>query len=233
MEIQVIASGSTGNAYRVSDGATSLLLDAGVPLSKLRPALGFRVSVLDGCLISHCHMDHSKAAGELLRAGVSVYTSRGTIEALGLSSHRLRSIRALEPLEIGTFTVLPFDVQHDAPESLGFLLTSRATKEKLLYLTDSYYVKYTFRGLTHIMCECNYSEEALQESIAAGYVDAALAKRLRTSHMSLDHFLDLLRANDLSKVRQIYLLHLSSNNSDAARFREAVEALTGCEVYVC
>ena len=233
MEIKAIASGSTGNAYRVSDGVTSLLLDAGVPLSKLRPALGFRVSALDGCLISHCHMDHCKAAGELLRAGVSVYTSAGTIEALALAGHRVKRVQALKEIEIGSFTVLPFDVQHDAPEPLGFLLTSRKTGDKLLYLTDSYYVKYTFSGLTHIMCECNYSEEALQESIAAGYVDAALAKRLRTSHMSLDHFLDLLRANDLSRVRQIYLLHLSSNNSDAERFREATEALTGCEVYVC
>ena len=233
MEIKVIASGSTGNAYRVSDGVTSLLLDAGVPLSRLRPALGFRVSALDGCLVTHCHMDHSKAAGELLRAGVPVYTSTGTIEALALAGHRVKRVQALKEIEIGSFTVLPFDVQHDAPEPLGFLLTSRKTGEKLLYLTDSYYVKYTFSGLTHIMCECNYSEEALQESIAAGYVDSALAKRLRTSHMSLDHFLDLLRANDLSRVRQIYLLHLSSNNSDAERFREATEALTGCEVYVC
>ena len=207
MEIKVIASGSTGNAYRVSDGATSLLLDAGVPLSRLRPAIGFRVSSLSGCLITHAHGDHSKAAGELLRAGVDVYTSRGTIEALALAGHRVKRVQALKEIEIGSFTVLPFDVQHDAPEPLGFLLTSRKTGEKLLYLTDSYYVKYTFSGLTHIMCECNYSEEALRESIAAGYVDSALAKRLRTSHMSLDHFLDLLRANDLSRVRQIYLWH--------------------------
>lgn len=233
MEIRVIASGSSGNAYGVSDGVTSLLLDAGVPMSRLRPALDFRVSALDGCLVTHSHGDHSRAVGELLRAGVSVYASRGTIDALGQSSHRLRPVRAGEQVEIGSFTVLPFDVQHDAPEPLGFLVSSRATKEKLLYLTDSYYTKYTFSGLTHIMCECNYSEEVLRERIEAGAIPTALAKRLRTSHMSLDHFLDLLRANDLSRVRQIYLLHLSSNNSEAVRFREATERLVGCEVYVC
>ena len=233
MEIKVIASGSKGNAYRISDGVTSLLLDAGVPLSRLRPALGFRVSALDGCLVTHAHKDHCRAVGELLRTGVNVFTSQGTIDALGLSSHRLRAVRALEELKIGTFSVLPFDVQHDAPEPLGFLLSSRATGEKVLYLTDSYYTKYTFRGLTHIMCECNYSEEALRESVENGSVDPALAKRLRTSHMSLDHFLDLLRANDLSAVRKIYLLHLSSNNSEAERFREATERLVGCEVYIC
>ncbi len=232
MEIKVIASGSSGNAYRVSDGVTSLLLDAGVPLSKLRPALGFRVSALDGCLVSHCHMDHSKAVEELLRAGVNVYTSAGTIEALTLAGRRVKRVKALEETEIGTFTVLPFDVAHDAPEPLGFLLTSRATKEKLLYATDAFYLKYRFQGLTHIMCECNYSEECLRKSIEAGTVPTALAKRLRTSHMRLDTFLDFLRANDLSKVRKIFLLHLSANNSDAERFREATERLTGCEVYL-
>ncbi len=233
MDIKVIASGSSGNAYRVSDGSTSLLLDAGVPMSKLRPALGFCVSTLDGCLISHGHGDHSKAAEELLRAGVSVYTSAGTIKALGLSGHRVKPVKALEETVIGTFTVLPFDVQHDAPEPLGFLLTSRATKEKLLYVTDTFYVRHVFRGLTHIMCECNYSEECLRDSVAEGRVPEGLAKRLRTSHMRLDTFLDFLRANDLSRVRQIYLLHLSGNNSDAEAFREATERLTGCEVYVC
>lgn len=233
MEIKVIASGSSGNAYRVSDGVTSLLLDAGVPLSKLRPALGFRVSALDGCLVSHAHGDHSKAVEELLRAGVNVYTSAGTIEALTLAGRRVKRVKALEETEIGTFTVLPFDVAHDAPEPLGFLLTSRATGEKLLYVTDTYYVAYTFSGLTHIMCECNYDEEQLMASVRAGHVPEALVPRLRRSHMRFDRFLDLLRANDLSKVRQIYLLHLSSNNSDAEAFREATERLTGCEVYVC
>lgn len=232
MEIKVIASGSKGNAYRISDGVTSLLLDAGVPLSRLRPALGFRVSALDGCLVTHAHKDHCRAVGELLRAGVSVYASRGTIDALGQSSHRLRPVRAGEQVEIGSFTVLPFDVQHDAPEPLGFLVSSRATKEKLLYVTDAFYLKYRFQGLTHIMCECNYSEECLRKSVERGSVSPALAKRLRTSHMSLDHFLDLLRANDLSKVRKIFLLHLSDNNSEAERFREATERLAGCEVYL-
>lgn len=233
MDIKIIASGSAGNAYRISDGRTQLLLDAGVPLSKLRPALGFRVSALGGCLISHAHGDHCKAAGELLRAGVPIYTSGGTIEAVGLVGHRVKRVKALEEIVIGSFRVLPFDVQHDAPEPLGFLVASNDTGEKLLYVTDTYYVGYTFRGLTHIMCECNYSEEQLLASVEAGRIPEALVSRLRRSHMRLDRFLDLLRANDLSSVRQIYLLHLSNNNSDAEAFREATERLTGCEVYVC
>lgn len=233
MDITVIASGSSGNAYRISDGDTALLLDAGIPLQRIKQALNFRVRDLAGCLITHAHGDHAKAAGDLAKAGVDVYTSQGTIDACRLTGHRMKPVRALQEVMIGTFAVLPFDVQHDAPEPLGFLLTSRRTGEKLLYFTDTYYLKYRFTGLTHIMGECNYSMDIVEQSVRNGYIPPELVPRLIKSHMSLEHFLDLLKANDLHEVKQIYLLHLSNNNSDAERFREAVQKLTGTEVYVC
>lgn len=233
MDITVIASGSSGNAYRISDGDTALLLDAGIPLQRIKQALNFRVRDLAGCLITHAHGDHAKAAGDLAKAGVDVYTSQGTIDACRLTGRRMKPMKALQEVMIGTFAVLPFDVQHDAPEPLGFLLTSRRTGEKLLYFTDTYYLKYRFTGLTHIMGECNYSMDIVEQSVRNGYIPPELVPRLVKSHMSLEHFLDLLKANDLHEVKQIYLLHLSNNNSDAERFREAVQKLTGTEVYVC
>lgn len=233
MNITVIASGSSGNAYRIDDGETSLLLDAGIPLRLIKQALNFRVRDIAGCLITHAHGDHAKAAGDLAKAGVDIYTSKGTLDACRLTGHRMKAVEALKEINIGTFAVLPFDVQHDAPDPLGFLLTSRATGEKLLYFTDTYYIKYRFTGLTHIMGECNYSMDIIEQSVRNGYIPPELVPRLIKSHMSLDHFLDLLKANDLRQVKQIYLLHLSNNNSDAERFKEAVQKLTGTEVYVC
>lgn len=233
MNITVIASGSSGNAYRIDDGETTLLLDAGIPLRLIKQALNFRVRDIAGCLITHAHGDHAKAAGDLAKAGVDIYTSKGTLDVCRLTGHRMKAVEALKEINIGTFAVLPFDVQHDAPDPLGFLLTSRATGEKLLYFTDTYYIKYRFTGLTHIMGECNYSMDIIEQSVRNGYIPPELVPRLIKSHMSLDHFLDLLKANDLSQVKQIYLLHLSNNNSDAERFKEAVQKLTGTEVYVC
>lgn len=233
MDVQIIASGSSGNAYRVSDGKTALLIDAGIPFRKLREALGFTVSGLDGCLISHAHGDHAKAAGELTKAGVDVYTSAGTIEACGLSGHHVKPVKALSAVTVGTFSVLPFDVEHDAPEPLGFLLHSTATGEKLLYFTDTYYIKYRFSGLDYIMGEVNYSNENLDEAVSDERTPVALAPRIVKSHMSLEHFLELLRANDLSRLRRVWLLHLSRNNADAARFGREVARETGAEVIVC
>lgn len=233
MEIKVLASGSSGNAYIVGDGATTLLLDAGIPLKAIQVGSGFKVRQMEGCFITHAHQDHCKAARDLARLGVDIYTSQGTIEACGLSGHRIRPVKALEEIQAGTFQVLPFDVEHDAPEPLGFLFTSTATGEKLLYFTDTYYVRYRFVGLTHIMAECNYSEDGIRRSVEAGYVPVELVPRLVKSHMSLEHLVDMLRANDLRNVRQIYLLHLSENNSEEQRFRTEIQKQTGAEVYVC
>ena len=50
--------------------------------------------------------------------------------------------------------------------------------------------------------------------------------------MSLENFIEFLRANDMSRVRQIYLLHLSDGNSDAEGFKRRVQQETGAEVYI-
>lgn len=233
MEIRVLASGSSGNAYRISDGETALLLDAGIPLKAIQTGLGFRVRDIIGCFVTHAHKDHSKAAKDLARLGVDIYTSKGTADVCGLTGHRIKVVRALEELVVGTFRVLPFDVQHDAPEPLGFLCTSTVTREKLLYFTDTYYLKYRFQGVTHIMAECNYSEDSIRNSVEAGYIPVELVPRLVKSHMSLEHLIDMLRANDLRFLRQIYLIHLSESNSNAEKFRDEIQRQTGAEVYVC
>lgn len=233
MEIKSLASGSSGNAYTISDGVTTLLLDAGIPLREIQISTGFKVRGIAGVLVTHEHKDHSKAMKDLARYGVDVYASRGTLEACGLSGHRFHPVEASKELDVGTFRVLPFSVEHDAAEPLGFLCTSLTTAEKLLYFTDTYFVRYRFRGLTHIMAECNYTEQGIRDSVADGRIPVEMVPRLVRSHMSLEHLLEMLQANDMSTVRQIYLLHLSDNNSEAQRMKEAVQRQTGAEIYLC
>lgn len=233
MDIKVLASGSSGNCYRVSDGQTSLLLECGIPIREIKKGLGFRLSEISACLISHNHMDHCKAAEEIIKAGIDVYMSSGTKEALGLSGHRTHTVKGKEQFTIGTFVVLPFGTEHDAEEPLGYLLYSTATGEKLLFATDTYYVRYKFKGLTHIMVECNYITDILYSNIETGRVPAALKDRLLQSHFSLENVKDFLMANDLSKVQEIYLMHLSNDNSDEERVKREIQGLTGKQVIIC
>lgn len=58
MNIHTIATGSGGNAYLLAHGHSSLLIEAGIGFNSLVKKLwegGLTVTMLDGCLISHCH----------------------------------------------------------------------------------------------------------------------------------------------------------------------------------
>ena len=175
--------------------------------------------------------DHSKAVKEIMRAGIDCYISAGTADSLGLSGHRVHIIKARQQFRIGTWTILPFETQHDAAEPLGFLLANQ-DGDKLLYATDTFYIRYRFQGLTHIMIEANYCMDILKRNVEAGLVEPALKTRILKSHFSLENVKKFLQANDLSKVEAIFLLHLSDNNSDCERFKREVMELTGKPTYI-
>lgn len=231
IRIKTLASGSSGNAYLIDDGHSQLLLECGINFKDIQIALNFKTSDISGCLVSHEHKDHSKGIKDVLRAGIDVYTSQGTADAEGIKHHRLKIIESKKTYSIGTWKVLPFDVEHDVNEPLGFLLMNEVG-DKLLFATDTYYVRYRFKGLTHIMVECNYSMDILEENIASGRVHKAMKRRLLKSHFSLENVKEFLKANDLSKVQEIHLMHLSNDNSDEARFKREIQELTGKPVYI-
>lgn len=230
MQITTLASSSRGNCYLLTDGGSSLLVEAGLRIQEIRRGIGVSLTDLAGCLISHEHQDHARAVADVMKVGVDVYASAGTWQALGVSGHRARTVKALEKVVIGPWTVLPFDTRHDAAEPLGFLIAGGASK--CLYLTDSGYCKYRFTGLTHLMIEVNHSVELLRQGVSSGAIPLAHKNRVMRNHMSLERALEFLKANDLSQVREIHLLHLSDSNSDADGFKRAVARATGKPVYV-
>jgi len=243
MEITILASGSSGNCYRVDDGKTAILLDAGISIKEIQRGCRFQLSKIKGCLVTHCHGDHSKAVNNLLRRGVDCYMplEEAAECAVMTESSRFHALKpdaerpsGFSPFQIGSWFVLPFKVEHDTPNPVGYLLSSTYTREKLLYFTDTYYLRYTFTGVTHIIGECNYDEDTLWNNVGTKSVPNARVKRLFESHMSLSTFLDLLRANNKEyTLQQIYIAHMSDCNGNEERIKTAVQQLTGAEVYVC
>ena len=227
MDIKILASGSSGNAYYVSDGTTPLLLEAGLPGKILQRKLDFQLHKLAGCLITHEHLDHAQSASVLMKAGIDCYMSEGTAVALKLRGHRLHIIKALQQFSIGTWSIKPFNAHHDAAEPLCFLMANQSA-EKLLFATDTAYIRHKFEGLTHLMVEANYDTPLLKDNTGS----SELRQSILQEHMSLDTLIKMLRANDLTKVEEIHLLHLSNNNSDAQAFKCKIEEITGKPVYI-
>ena len=103
---------------------------------------------------------------------------------------------------------------------------------RLLFVTDSYLLRYRFRGVTHWLIECNYNTDILQERLASGSVHPAQYKRTLQSHMSYETCLKTLLASNLTSTRHIVLIHLSDGNSDAERCRLGIAGATGKDVRV-
>jgi phosphoribosyl 1,2-cyclic phosphodiesterase len=228
MEIKIIASGSSGNSYFVSDGNTGILLDAGIPFKRIQEGMGFNTSVIDACLVTHRHGDHTKAVPDLLRRGIDVYSCQDVCTKFC----GCRKITQLKEFTIGTMMVLPFDCLHDV-ECFGYLLMSKETGENLLYFTDTSFIKYKFGRLDYVLGEANYDYDLMTCNARVGTIPWKLSKRVIETHMSIDTLLGVLKSNNLSHLKQIYLIHISDNNSNEESFKERIQMATGAEVYVC
>lgn len=231
LSVNVLGSSSGGNCYVIDNGSSRLMLECGLPWRAIRKALNFQTSSIDGILVTHEHMDHAKAVKEAAKSGMDLYMSKGTAEALGVSGHRVHPCEKQRQFTIKGWTVIPFGTVHDAVDPLGFLVSSG--EDKLLFLTDTAYCEYRFTGLTHLLIECNFSNEILERNVENGTIDGSRRKRLLNSHLSLDRVKDFLKVNGTSSLVEIWLMHLSDENSDEAQFKKEIQQETGVPVYVC
>lgn len=230
MKLKVLGSSSKGNSYILDNDSETLVIEAGVRLSEVKKAVGFSVRKIVGVLVTHEHGDHAAYINDYTKNGLDVFCSRGTASRF-LTHHRLHKVQPGKLFQIGNFKVLPFDVIHDAEEPFGYLIWHPETGN-ILFLTDSYYSEYTFKGLSNIILEVNYDPEILERNVESGRLSPKVKNRIITSHMGLNTAKDLLSANDLSQVNNIILIHLSDGNSHAENFKKEIEDLTGKMVTV-
>lgn len=232
MYLRCLESSSSGNCYLLtSRSGETLVIESGVRFSKVKEALDFDISGVKGLIISHEHKDHSKYVKDYLTAGIDVFASLGTIKAIKFNHHRFSRARHNHVFMVGEFTIMPFDIQHDCAEGLGYLI-KHIEMGTCLFLTDSFYVEYKFPGLNNIMIEANNSEQIISDRLESGTIHPSVANRVNTSHMSIETLKTMLNTNDLTQVNNIVLLHLSDGNSDAKAFKKDIEDLTMRTVHI-
>jgi phosphoribosyl 1,2-cyclic phosphodiesterase len=210
MELKILGSESSGNGYILQAENETLLIEAGVCLQFVKQAMNYNLENIVGFIISHEHGDHSKYAKDYAKTGIDIYTSKETIDATGCTGHRFNAMVSNLTYDFGHFIIFPFDVPHGGVKCFGYLIV-HPEMGKLVFITDAAYVPVKFKGLNQICIEVNYDDPLLQSDRAVG------------KHLSLDTALAFLRANDLSHVHNIILLHLSSSNSDSRAFVKAVK----------
>ena len=230
MRFESLASSSSGNAYIVSDNDTRILIECGVSHNKLQKLSGFALSEFQACLVSHEHKDHAKSAMELISRGMEVYMSQGTAEALETDAVKL--VEHMQQFNVGSLDIVPFTTFHDAAEPLGFLIKSRVDGDVLAFATDTVNLRYKFPDLNILAIEANYDKNILER---CEKMPEKVRYRITNSHMEIDTLCDYLRSLDLSRCREIHLLHLSDATSHEGHFINKVARAVppGIEITAC
>lgn len=230
MKLTVIGSNSFGNCYVLQNAQEALIIEAGCNMREVKKALGWKISKVAGAVVTHCHNDHAAYIREFQKNGILVMALPDVFAEKGIDSLAFRKdIQAGKGYRIGRFGVYAFEVFHDVP-CVGYVI-EHPEMGRLLFVTDTMMLEYTVPGLNHILLEANYADDILDRNIEDGRVPASMRRRLMDSHMELGTTKKILRANDMTGVNEVVLIHISDGNADEERFvREASEA-SGVPVY--
>lgn len=231
MKLNVLGSDSNGNCYILQTDKEALIIEAGVRFIEVKKKLKWQLSKVVGAVISHEHNDHAKYIKDFIASGITVMALEDVFRAKGIDSLSFRKdIKPMHGYVIGGFRVFAIPVCHDVP-CLGFII-EHEDMGRLLFVTDTMMLEYKVPGLNHVLLEANYAEDILDAKIEAGTVPASTKPRLVSSHMEIETTKGILRANDLSGVNEIVLIHLSNGNSNEKRFIHEVQEVSGKPVYV-
>ncbi len=241
ISIKVFGSGSKGNGYLIDDGHSQLMIECGVNLKTVQQKMVYDFSRVVGCLITHEHRDHCKYVPQLIDStSIDFYSTQGTFEAMAddkfLQIHkndfyRFNFMKYKETYSIGTWFVTPFETKHDVKEPCGFLIDNTAG-DRLVFITDSYYVKYQFPNVSHMMVEANYSNKIIDSKLGSEHFERVLKTRIKSSHFDFDNALKFIKVNKSHLLQEVWLLHLSDSNSNEKEFKEKIQILTGVPVYI-
>jgi phosphoribosyl 1,2-cyclic phosphodiesterase len=236
LAVCVLASGSRGNSIYVSDGNTSILVDAGLSGAEIERRLKSRALFpqnLNAIVVSHEHTDHVQGVGVLSRRyKLPVYISHRAERI----STQLGRVHALIPFMCGStfqidhLIIHPFSVSHDAEDPAGFTIGRNGTTIGIatdLGIATSM-VKAHLKQCALLILESNHDPVMLAE----GPYPWPLKQRIksRTGHLSNLDSKNLLAELRHDRLQHVILAHLSeTNNTPLKALEEATKVLANFE----
>jgi phosphoribosyl 1,2-cyclic phosphodiesterase len=235
LAICVLASGSKGNSAFVTDGRTSILIDAGlsgIELERRLTSRGLSPESLDAIIVSHEHADHIRGVGIVSRRyKLPVYINRETDQVsdnLG-KLHAKREFECGQTFYISNLSIHPFSISHDAENPAGFTIGQNGTT--MAIATDlgiaTSMVKQHLKNCELLILEANHDPKMLE----TGPYPWPLKQRIasRNGHLSNASSKLLLEELQHDKLQHVILAHLSEiNNTPQKAYDEVAKALTRC-----
>lgn len=254
MKVKCLGSSSSGNCYLLQfstpdgDYNEKIMIEAGFSWSEItkRATANNAITFLKNAknvLITHNHLDHCLAVPELIKRSYKVYATKEVFEKKKIDSFDLYK-KEIEPNK--DYCIAPelfiytFQVEHDAPNSIGFVIWCKATDERILFINDCKYVTENLSAwrFTYIFIECNYEDKQTYTlyNMAKKENDRVKLKqyeRVINAHMGLANCKRTLLRLNLSCCKAIFLMHLSERHANEYLMKKTIKEETKIDTYVC
>jgi phosphoribosyl 1,2-cyclic phosphodiesterase len=199
------------------------VLDLGVDWTKTLKALDYNIRDVAGCLVTHCHSDHSKAIPKALKYCLDVYSCQEVCDKFEGVQLLPKGVKT----SIGSFKVQPLAIKHNV-ENYAYIITHEDIG-KLVFALDCEEFLYKIRDVNHWVIEANHDFDVMLDHALENMYSASASE----NHLSIDQCVDALSINACDATTTVILAHLSDANSHATQFRDAIkEALGVEEVYI-
>ena len=215
MKVKVLSSGSKGNTTYVEAGDTKILIDCGnsckYVTNKLKN-MGIDANELTAILLTHTHIDHIKGLKVFLKKkSIPVYVTKGMLDELDFLDDYV--VISDSCFSINDIMVNVIRTSHDAPDSVGYVLSSN--DRSLVYVTDTGYINNKYFDLlsNHDMYifESNHDVEMLNNSSYPFRVRQRIfGDKGHLSNYDSSRYLSSFIGN---KTKCIVLAHLSEENN--------------------
>lgn len=241
VEFISFGSGSSGNCYYLRHGDYGILLDMGVGMRRFLKyfnSYGYKLPQVKAVLLTHDHMDHTRAAGVLSRKHHwPVYATQAVHNGMQnnpvihqkIPMENRQVVTHGEILELGPFRIEPFPVPHDASCNTGYFIqcggvsfclvtdVGRVTPEICHYVSQARY----------LVVEANYDPDML----ASGPYPFRLQERIRNGYGHLSNFqcAEMLAEHASPELlERLWLCHLSQENNNPEKAQTTVaQAMSG------
>lgn len=236
MKIQFIclASGSSGNCFYLGTETYGILIDAGIPVRVIKQNLkdvGIPFERVCAVFVTHDHADHIKSLGTLgERCMLPIYATRETHVGINKNycmTHKLNScIRYVEkdtPMAFRDFTITPFEVPHDANDTVGYSI--KVEDKTFCFVTDTGHITVSatayMEAANYLVIEANYDKEMLQ----SGPYPPFLKQRILgpNGHLCNDDTAAFLAEHLSPRTSHVWLCHLSRENNHPELAYKTVE----------
>ena len=231
MEVTILASGSGGNCIAVRSGNITILIDAGIPATKIEQRLleaGIRPDEISAIFITHAHKDHVQGLSLANKYRIPVYSGEGEWKDIkGLDEELINKIGIGGLFGAGDCLVIPFDVHHDAYSPKGYVIRNAQENEQVSICLDTGRIDdemlAVMDGSDIYIIEANHDPDMLA---ASDYPDVVKERIMSDrGHLSNQQAAEALAKLVQGRGERIYLTHLSKKCNLPALARMKVETV--------